>query len=48
MAAGAYIATKLFDKEIDRFSSAVYIVEGSLADPQLRLDKVFNNKNPAQ
>ncbi|MDG2473226.1 MAG: DUF3971 domain-containing protein [Pseudomonadales bacterium] len=48
MAAGAYIATKFFDKEIDRFSSAVYIVEGSLADPQLRLDKVFNNKNPAQ
>ncbi len=48
LAAGTYIATKLFDSEIDRFSSAVYIVEGSLADPQLRLDKVFDNETPAQ
>ena len=48
LAAGTFIATKLFDSEIDRFSSAVYIVEGSLADPQLRLDKVFDNETPAQ
>tara|TARA_A100000164_G_scaffold132950_1_gene117933 strand:+ start:2189 stop:6199 length:4011 start_codon:yes stop_codon:yes gene_type:complete len=48
LAAGTYIATKLFDSEIDRFSSAVYIVEGSLADPKLRLDKVFDNETPAK
>jgi len=48
MAAGVYIATKLFDNEIDRFASAVYVVEGTLSDPQLRFDQVFDNKKVAK
>ena len=44
VAAGVYIASKVFEDELDRISSAVYIIEGPLADPNARFDRLFDNK----
>ena len=44
VAAGVYIASKVFEDELDRLSSAVYIIEGSLADPDVNFDRLFDNK----
>ena len=34
----------MFEDELDRLSSAVYIIDGSLADPEVRFDRLFDNK----
>ena len=44
VAAGVYIASKVFEDELDRLSSAVYIIDGSLADPDVNFDRLFDNK----
>ena len=44
MAAGVYLATKVFDKEIDRLSSAVYQVEGDLNNPKINFNRIFDNE----
>ena len=44
VAAGVYIASKVFEDELDRLSSAVYMIDGSLADPDVRFDRLFDNK----
>lgn len=44
VAAGVYIASKVFEDELDRISSAVYIIEGPLSDPSARFDRLFDNK----
>ena len=43
MAAGVYLATQVFDKEIDRLSSVVYRVNGDLNNPEINFDKIFDN-----
>ena len=45
IAAGVYIASKVFEDELDRLSSAVYIIDGSLADPDVKFERLFDNKN---
>lgn len=45
VAAGMYIASKVFEDELDKISSAVYFIEGSLADPDTRFDRLFDNKS---
>ena len=45
VAAGVYIASKVFEDELDRLSSAVYIIDGSLADPDVKFERLFDNKN---
>lgn len=42
-AAGVYVISKLFDKQMDRFSSAVYRVDGPWSDPQLDFQRIFDN-----
>ncbi len=42
-AAGVYVISKLFDKQMDRFSSAVYRVDGDWADPQVNFQRIFDN-----
>ncbi len=42
-AAGVYVISKLFDKQMDRFSSAVYRVDGDWSDPQLNFQRIFDN-----
>ncbi|MCR8921582.1 TIGR02099 family protein [Dasania sp. GY-MA-18] len=43
-AAIVYGASKLFENQVDKFSSAVYSLEGKWDDPQLKLKKVFDAK----
>ncbi len=42
-AAGVYVISKVFNKQMDRFSSAVYRVDGAWADPQLNFQRIFDN-----
>ncbi len=46
-AAGVYVASKLFEKQVDRFSSAVYDISGPWQDPQLKFKRVFDDTPPA-
>ena len=48
VAAGVYIASKVFEDELDRLSSAVYIIEGSLVDPDVNFDRLFDNKTDSK
>jgi uncharacterized protein (TIGR02099 family) len=42
-AAGVYVISKLFNKQMDRFSSAVYRVEGPWVDPEVRFERIFDD-----
>ena len=46
MAAGVYVASKVFEDQVDRFASASYAVTGPWADPQVKLRRVFDDKLP--
>lgn len=43
VAAGAYVVTKVLNKPLNKLSSAVYRVDGSLSDPKLRFDRLFDD-----
>ena len=43
VAAGVYVASKVFKKQVDKFSSAVYRIEGDWNKPQLQLSRVFDD-----
>ena len=43
-AAGVYVASKIFEDQFDRLSSAVYSVEGDWNDYQLKFEKVYDDK----
>lgn len=45
-AAGVFVASKIFEKQVDRFSSAVYEISGPWQDPQLKFKRVFDDKAP--
>ncbi len=51
-AAGVYVASKIFEKQVDQLSSAVYTVQGDWNEPELAFSRVFdsnrNNKNSKQ
>ena len=42
-AAAVYVISKLFNKQMDRFSSAIYTVEGPWADPKVKFQRIFDN-----
>jgi uncharacterized protein YhdP len=42
VAAGVYVVSKIFDKQVNRFSSAVYSISGSWDDPQVEFDHIFD------
>jgi uncharacterized protein (TIGR02099 family) len=42
-AAGVYVISKLFDKQMDRFSSAVYSVRGPWGDPEVTFERIFSD-----
>jgi uncharacterized protein (TIGR02099 family) len=50
VAAGVYVVSKVFDKQMKLLSSAVYTVGGSWDDPEVSFDHIFENtvKPPAQ
>ena len=43
VAAGVYVVSKVFDKQMNRLSSAVYTIGGSWNDPQVSFDHIFDN-----
>lgn len=43
-AAGVYVVSKIFKKQMERVASISYEVEGSWDDPEVRFDKLFDNK----
>lgn len=48
VAAGVFIASKVFENELDRLSSGVYVIEGPLANPNARFDRIFDNKGSSK
>ncbi|MDG1987342.1 MAG: DUF3971 domain-containing protein [Halieaceae bacterium] len=45
VATGVYVASKLFESDVDRFSSGIYAVSGTLNKPIIELNKVFDNSS---
>ena len=45
VAAGVYVASKVFESDVDRFSSGTYAVSGTLNKPIIELNKVFDNSS---
>ena len=43
-AAGVYVISKIFEKQVDRFSSAVYQVSGTWQEPILKFDRLFDTQ----
>lgn len=44
VAAGAYLASKIFEDQVNRLSSGVYVVTGDIAQPNVRFVRVFDAK----
>lgn len=47
-AAGVYVASKLFEKQIDQLSSLSYSITGPWADPELKFQRMFDAKSAKQ
>lgn len=43
VAAGVYVVSKVFDKQMQRLSSAVYTIEGSWDEPLVEFDRIFDD-----
>jgi uncharacterized protein YhdP len=43
-AAGVYVASKIFETQLGKFSSAVYQVSGAIDEPQIELLRVFDTE----
>ncbi len=43
-AAGVYITSKLFEKQVDRISSISYKITGDLNNPEVKVDRIFSDK----
>jgi uncharacterized protein YhdP len=43
--AGAYVASKLFEEQLDKVSSAVYSIKGDWSNPKMKFERMFNDKS---
>ena len=43
-AAGVYITSKLFEKQVNRISSISYKITGDLNNPEVKVDRIFSDK----
>jgi uncharacterized protein (TIGR02099 family) len=43
-AAGVYVASKLFEKSVDKLSSAVYSIKGDWNEPEMKFERMFSDK----
>lgn len=43
VAAGVFVVSKVFEKQVERMSSGVYSVSGPVDSPQVRLKRIFDN-----
>lgn len=48
VAAGVYVVSRVFEKQMNRMSSAVYRLEGSWDEPQLSLSRIFDSGGRAE
>lgn len=48
VAAGLYVAGKVFEDQFDKFSSATYEISGPWDDPQVKFRRVFDDKLPGR
>jgi uncharacterized protein (TIGR02099 family) len=46
VAAGVYVASKIFEDQVDKFASAAYDIKGPWRDPKVKLKRVFDDKLP--
>ncbi|MDB6062558.1 MAG: hypothetical protein JWM78_2661 [Verrucomicrobiaceae bacterium] len=44
VAAGVFVASKIFANQVDKFASAAYDINGPWADPKVKLRSVFDDK----
>lgn len=44
-AAGVYVASKIFEDQVQKLSSAVYSISGSWSEPKVKFVKVFGDKD---
>jgi uncharacterized protein (TIGR02099 family) len=42
VAAGVFVTSKLFEKQVENLSSISYSIKGSLSDPKIKMEKIFN------
>lgn len=47
VAAGVFVVSKVFEKQVERMSSGVYSVSGPVDSPQVRLKRIFDNRPEA-
>lgn len=47
-AAGVYVASKIFEDQFDRLSSAVYLVKGDWNEPELKFKQVFDTSKKSK
>ena len=47
-AAGVYITSKLFEKQVDKLSSISYRITGPCDDPSVKVQKIFSDKGGAK
>ena len=45
VAAGVFVVSKVFEKQVNRFSSGVYSITGNLDDPEVTFDRVFDDSD---
>ncbi|MCR9105826.1 MAG: hypothetical protein NXI15_11090 [Gammaproteobacteria bacterium] len=47
VAAGVFVVSQLFDKQVSRLTSAVYSIEGTWNEPRVSFSRIFDNTQPA-
>jgi uncharacterized protein YhdP len=47
VAAGVYVVSKIFDKQVNRLSSAVYKIEGTWDEPKINFSRIFDDSSTA-
>jgi uncharacterized protein (TIGR02099 family) len=45
VAAGVFVVSKVFEKQVNRFSSAIYKISGSWLDPEVKFDRIFDTSS---
>jgi len=43
VAAGVFVVSRIFNRQMNRLSSAVYTISGSWNDPRVKFDRIFDN-----
>jgi uncharacterized protein YhdP len=43
VAAGVYVVSQVFNKQVNQLSSAVYTIGGTWNDPEVSFDRIFDN-----